>query len=107
MLRIDPDEKLKQDSIILNSNSTSPKAIIERSTKIYVDKQFNDPSILKNTEQYDFKNKDLDNVRFIKVNSFPTLEEHLTPKIYVEQAISNIVDESLLRLDPDKKNEIR
>ena len=44
----------------------------------------------------------LDNVRWIKVNSFPTLVEHLTPKTYVDQANSNIVDESLLRLDPEK-----
>ena len=28
MLKLDPDEKLKQDSIILNSTSTSPKTII-------------------------------------------------------------------------------
>ena len=34
----------------------------------------------------------------------PLLEEHLTPKLYVDQAISNIVDESsLLGLDPDEK----
>ena len=32
----------------------------------------------------------------------PTLEGKLTPKLYVDQAISNIVDESsLLGLDPD------
>ena len=103
LLRLDPDEKLEQDSIILNSTLTSPKTIIKVPTKNYVDKQFKDPSIIKNTDHVDFNNKDLDKVRFIKVNSFPTLEEHLTPKIYVDQAISNIVDESLLRLDPDEK----
>ena len=41
---------------------------------------------------------------FIKVNSIPTLEEQLTPKLYVDQAILNGVDESsLLRLDPNEK----
>ena len=40
----------------------------------------------------------------IKVDSIPTLEGHLTPKLYVDRAISNFVDESsFLRLDPDEK----
>ena len=103
LLRLDPDEKLKQDSINPISTLASPKTIIEVPTKKYVDKQFIDPSILKNTDHVDFNNKDLDNVRFTRVKSFPTLEEHLTPKIYVDQALSNFVDESLLRLDPDEK----
>ena len=47
---------------------------------------------------------DLNDVRFVKVNSFLTIEEHLTPKIYVDQAFSNSIDESsMLRLDPDEK----
>ena len=37
-LRLDPDEKLKLYSINLNSTLTSPKTIIEVSTKNYVDK---------------------------------------------------------------------
>ena len=73
-------------------------------TKNYVDNKFDDPSIIKNTDHVDFNDKIIDNVHSIKVNSFPTLEEHLTPKIYVDHAISNIVAESsLLRLDPDEK----
>ena len=47
LLRLDPDEKLKQDSIIIKSTLTSPKKIIEVPTKIYVDEQFNHPSIIK------------------------------------------------------------
>ena len=103
MLRLDPDEILKQDSIILNFTLTLPKTIIEVPTKNCVHKQFNDPSIIKNTELGDFNDKILENVRWIRVNSFPTLEEHLTLKIYVDQAISNIIDESLLRIDSDEK----
>ena len=68
LLRLDPDEKLKQDSIILNSTSTSPKTITEVPSKNYVDKQFNDPNITKRIAHVDFDNKDLDNVRFLKVN---------------------------------------
>ena len=50
-LRLDPDEKLTQASIVLNSTLTSPKTIIELLTKNYVDKKYNDPSIIKNTDQ--------------------------------------------------------
>ena len=100
LLRLDPDEKLEQDSIILNSTLTSPKTILEIPTKNYVDNKFNDSSIIKNTDHVDFNDKILDNVHSIKINSFPTLEEHLTPKIYVDNAIS---ESSLLRLHRDEK----
>ena len=70
----------------------------------YVDDKFNDPSIIKNTDHVDFNDKDPNNVRCFKVNSIPTLEEHLTPKIYADQAIFDGVDKSsLLGLDPDEK----
>ena len=91
MLRLDPDEKLKQDSIILNSTLTSPKTIINLPTKNYVDKNFNDPSIIKNTDHVDFNDENLDKVSFIKVNTYPFLEEHLTPKVYVDNTISDII----------------
>ena len=95
---------MKQDSIILNSTITSPKTIIELPTKNYVDNKFDDPSIIKNTDHVDFNNKILDNVHSIKVNSFPTIPEHLTAKIYVDNAIFDGVNEcSLLRLHPDEK----
>ena len=84
ILRFDPDEKLEQDSIILNSTLTSPKTILEIPTKNYVDSKFNDPSIIKNTDHVDFNDKILDNVHSIKVNYYPTLNEQLTPKFYVD-----------------------
>ena len=66
--------------------------------------KFGDPSILKITAHVDFNDKNLDNVRFVKVNSMPANREHLTPKYYVDQAISYHVNEpSLLRLDPYEK----
>ena len=75
----------------------------EAASKIYVDVKYNDPSIIKNTTHVDFFDKYLDNFHSIKVNSFPTFEEQLTPKSYVDQAISDGVDESsLLRLDPNE-----
>ena len=88
LLRIDAAEKLKldeQDSMLPNSILTSPKTII-------------------NTIHVVFNDKNLDNVRFIKVNSFPAIPEHLTAKIYVDQAVSYSVHEpSLLILDPDEQ----
>ena len=62
MLRLDPVEKLKQDSIILNSNLTTPKTIIEVPTKNYVDDKCIHPIIIKNTDHVDFNDKFLDNV---------------------------------------------
>ena len=101
LLRLDPDEKLTQDSIILNSTSTSPKTIIELPTKNYVDNKFNYSSIIKKTDHVDFNDKTLDNVHSIKVNSYPTLDAQLTPKFYVDNFVLDNVDEvSLLRLDP-------
>ena len=100
LLRLDPDEKLEQDSIFINSNLTSPKTILEIPTKNYVDKKFNDSSIIKNTDHVDFNEKISDNVHSIKVNSYPTLDEQLTPKIYVDNTIH---ESSLLRLHSDEK----
>ena len=101
LLRLDPGEKLTQDSIILNSTLTSPKTIVELPTKSYVDNKFNDSSIIKNTDHVDFNDKNVDNVNSIKVNSLTTLYNHLTPKAYVDQFVLDNVDEvSLLRVDP-------
>ena len=100
MLRLDTDEKLTQDTIVLNSTLTSPKTIIEMPTKNYVDNKFNDSSIIKNVDNVDIKDKDIDNVGWVKVNKWPRDAEHLTPKIYVDNAIS---ESSLLRLHRDEK----
>ena len=91
LLRLDPDEELKQDTIILNSALTSPKTIIQLPTKNYIDNKFNGPSIIKDTDHVDFNDKYLDNIRWIKVNEIPTVEEHLTPKIYVDNAVSDVI----------------
>ena len=81
-----------------------PISIREAASKNYVHNKFKDPSVIKNTDHVDFNDKSLNNVHSIKVNSFPTLEEHLKPKYYVDQAISQGVDvSSLLFLDPKEK----
>ena len=53
----------------------------------------NEPSTIRNNADVDFKDKNLDNVRFIEVNSMSAVPEHLTPRNYVDNAISNSVDE--------------
>ena len=85
-------------------NLPDPINIREAASKNYVDNKFNDPSIIKNAAHGDFNVKNLNSVPSTKVNSYPTLEEQLTPKIYVNQAISDGVNESsILRLDPNEK----
>ena len=96
LLRLDPDEKLKQISIILRSNLTSLKTIIEVPTKNYKDIKFKNPSIIKNLDHVDFNDKNVDNVEWIKVNSFPTIPEHLTAKIYFDNTTFDGVNEHSL-----------
>ena len=107
LLRLDPNEKSnldEQDSEILNSTLTSPETTIKLPTKSYVGNKFKDPSIIKNTAHVDFKCKNLDNVRFIKVNSMPAVGELLNANYYVVDANCYSVNESsLLSLDPDEK----
>ena len=100
LLRLDNDEKLTQDTIVLNSAISTPKTILEIPTKNYVDKKFNDSSIIKNIDNVDFNDKDIDNVGWIKVNKWPRDAEHLTPKLYVDNAIH---ESSLLRLHRDEQ----
>ena len=89
-LRLDPDEKLKlheKSSIFVNSTLISAKTIQELPTKPYAAKKIFEPRIIKNTSHVDFNVKNLDNVRFVKVNSMPAVGEHLTAKYYVDKAI--------------------
>ena len=71
LLRLGPDEKLKQDTIIPNSTLSSPNTTIGLPTKNYVDNKFNDSSLIKNTDHVDFNDKYLDNVRWIRVIEMP------------------------------------
>ena len=106
LLRFDPDEKLEQDSIILNSTLTSPKTILEIPTKNYVDNKFNDPSIIKNTDHVDFNDKFLHNVSGIGVNELPKWPNELTPKIYVDNALSDVISyiDNLHEINRDRRD---
>ena len=94
---IEEDIDLKKQYKI--KNKPDPTSIRETASKKYVDNKVNDPRKIKNTAHVDFNNKNLKNISFIKVNSIPTLEKQLTPKLYVDKSID---ETSLLRLDPDE-----
>ena len=86
------------------TNLPDPITIREATSKNYFDKFFNDPSIIKNNGHIDLNDRDITNARFIQVNQLPQTDSHLCAKLYVDNVISDSVDESsLLRLDPDEK----
>ena len=85
-------------------NLPDPISIREPASRNDADNKFNDPSKIKSFAQVDFIDERLNKVRFFKVNSKPTLQEQLTPKIYVGPAISHgVFISSLLKLDPGEK----
>ena len=104
-LRINHKGSNKEEDIDLNvlftiQNLKNPISIRETASKNYVDTLINDSSTKANTAHVDFQDRNLNNIRFVKVNSMPAVGDHLTAKHYVDIAISNKVDESsLLRLD--------
>ena len=49
---------------------------------------------MKNKAQIDLKDRNITNARFIQVNQWPQIDSHLTPKLYVDNAID---EESLVR----------
>ena len=101
---IEEDIDLKNQFRI--KNLPDPISIGEPVSKSYVDNKFNDPSIIKNTTHIDLNDRNITNARFIQVNQLCQIDSHLTPKLYVDNAISDAIDESsLLRLDPDEKLE--
>ena len=85
-------------------NLPDPISIGEIISKNYVHNFFNDPSIIKNTSHVDLNDRNITNARFIQVNQLPEIDSLLTAKLYVDNAISDGVNEqSLLRFDPDEK----
>ena len=79
-------------------NLPNPIDLREAASKIYVDNLFNDPSIIKNTEQIDLNDRNITNARFIQVNQWPQIDSHLTPRFYVDNALD---ESSLVRNNQD------
>ena len=104
------ESKIEEDIDLKNQyrikNLPDPVSNTEVCSKKYVDNLFNDPSIIKNTEHIDLNDRNITNIRFLQVNQLPQIDSHLTAKLYVDNAISDGINESsLLRLDPDEKLE--
>ena len=78
------------------TNLPDPISIREAASKNYVDKLFNDPSIINNAH-INLNDKNTTNCRFLSVNQLPQIDSHLTAKLYVDNSID---ESSLLRLDP-------
>ena len=57
-------------------NLLQPTTIRKAASRLSVDFTFNNPSKIKNIAHVDFIDKNLDNVRFIKLNSYPVIGEH-------------------------------
>ena len=107
LLRLDPDEKLdldEQDSLVFNFSLTLSITKMKLPTKSYDDKNFNDPTIIKNTAHIDLNDKNNTNARFIQVNQWPQIDSHLTAKLYVDNSIMRSVNgPTLLRLGFDEE----
>ena len=71
-------------------NLPNPNSIQEPASKNYVD------NIFRN--DINFNDVKLENMNFVKVNYQPTVNEHLTPKIYVDNAKD---ESSLVRNNQD------
>ena len=79
LLRLDPDKKLKldeQNSILLNSSLTSPRTIIELSTKSYVDSLYGEKERSRRNLGLDFYDETSTLVRFNQ-----TLQNYLKPSV--------------------------
>ena len=75
-----------------------PISIREAASKNYVDNLFNDPSVIKNTEQIDLNDRNITNARYIQVNQWPEINSHLTLRLYVDNAVD---ESSLVRNNQD------
>ena len=94
LLGLDPDEKLKQDSIIPNSTLTSPKTVKELPTKSYVDslhessRDTRDLSSVFNDQDNEFDNNKLPNLDSIRVNRDLNLDNELSSRKYNDDSIA-------------------
>ena len=93
---IEEDIDLKNQFRI--KNLPDPISIREATSKNYVDKLFNDPSIIKNNAHIDLNDRNITNCRFLSVNQLPQIDSHLTAKLYVDNSID---ESSLVRNNKD------
>ena len=96
------EEDIDMKSQYRITNLPDPISIREAASKVYFDNLFDDPSIIKNNTHIDLNDRNITNARFNQVIQLPQIGSHLCAELYVDNAISDSVNEtSLLRLDPD------
>ena len=79
------EEDLDLKNQFRNENLPDPTTIREVASNCYVDSKCDDPGIVKNSAHVDLNDKSLDNVRFIKLNSYPATGDNATAEYYVDQ----------------------
>ena len=110
LLRLDPDQKLSEDTIILNSTLTSQKTIIELPTRSYVDslheinRNKRDLSSVLNDQVNEYDNNKLTNLDSVTVNRNPNLDNELSNKKYVDNSIG---EGTLLRFNQTLENYLK
>ena len=103
-IEADMEENIDMKNQFKIKNLPCPQEISDAVCRSYVGNLFNDPSILKNTVHIDLNDRNNTNARFSKVNQLPQMDSQLTAKLYVDNNISDAIDEtSLLGLDPDER----
>ena len=111
--RLDPNEKLnlkEQDSIILNSNLTTPKTIIELPAKSYVEslheiiRNRRDLSSIFYDQDNEFNNNKLNNLDSVTINKNPRSDKEVSNKKHVDDSIG---EGTLLRFNQTLDNYLK
>ena len=88
------EEDIDMKNYFKIKNLLCPEEHSDAVCKSHLNSGLKDPSIIRNTAHVDFNDKNIDKVKFVKVNSLPAVGEHLTAKYYVDNSISNSVEEA-------------
>ena len=91
----DIDMKIQFKNIFLH-NPFDSQDVVEKS---YVHDMENNHIVTGNTKPVEFNDKNVDNVRFDKLNSPPAVREQLTPKLYVNQSVNEPTLEKIIHND--------
>ena len=92
------EEDIKMKNHFKMKNLPDPINTQDACSKNYIDKLFNDPSIIENTSKIDVNDRNITNTRFIQVNQLPQIDSHFTAKLYVDNSID---EPSLVRNNED------
>ena len=80
-------KKIKKLKIKIELQTGLIRSPIGTTSEHYVANKFNDLSEIQNTAHVEFNVRNLDNVRFLKLNSYPAVGVTATAEYYVDQSI--------------------